>query len=267
MSLISIIEEVKSYMNSVDIINEIKKRLLIECRIFDKSGVYGYTQTSLAFNYNSVEDNKLTRYQVISIFENGILPIENNENNKYMDVKDIEEITASFKMFKYLLNNIDRSLDINFIYEMYMNFIECFYDSFENNQFSLSSKDKENLENILNDYSDKKLNFEDIVKFHVLFLKAQPFYDLTMRIGKMIMFKQCLDSNIIPFIIRVENKDKHMHYLYKAKNTNSLDDLINFFKEEQENYLNDVLDLVVDYDILRSIKNRDKFINYLVYYY
>ena len=82
----------------------------------------------------------------------------------------------------------------------------------------------------------------------------------------MIMFKQCLDSNIIPFIIRVENKDKYMHYLYKAKNTNKFDDLINFFKEEQENYLNDVLDLVVDYDILKSAKNRNKIINYLVYY-
>ena len=253
-------------MNFIDIINEIKKRLLIECRRFDKSGGYGYTQTSLAFNYNSIEDNRLTKYQVISIFENGILPIENNENSKYMDVKDIEEITASFKMFKYLLNNIDRPLDINFIYEMYINFIECFYDFYENSQNSLSSKGKEKLENILNDYSDKKLNLEDIVKFHVLFLKVQPFYDLTGRIGKMIMFKQCLDSNIIPFIIRVENKDKYMHYLYKAKNTNKFDDLINFFKEEQENYLNDVLDLVVDYDILKSAKNRNKIINYLVYY-
>ncbi len=63
-------------MNSVDFVYRLKQRLLIEKDRKDRSGVYGYTQRSMAYNSNRIEGSTLTERQTASLFETGTVSAE-----------------------------------------------------------------------------------------------------------------------------------------------------------------------------------------------
>ena len=55
---------------------------------------------------------------------------------------------------------------------------------------------------LLTEYNSiENKSFEDILEFHVKFEKIHPFQDGNGRVGRLIMFKECLKYNIVPFII------------------------------------------------------------------
>lgn len=262
----------------MNIANEIKKRLLIEFKMQDKSGVYGYTQRTMAYNSNRIEGSTLTERQTASIFETGILYNEKDIN--YFVTKDIEEMTGHFKMFNYILKNINSPLSIEIIKGMHKNLKEGVFEDLANGYAIGDWKKRSNMvsdiittqpENVdyemrtlINDFSNKKLTNNDIVRFHAQFENIHPFQDGNGRVGRMIILKQCLDNDLVPIIIRNENRNQYMRCLNDAQINDNFGPLIDYFKEEQKNYLTHTLDFVVDYDILQLIPDKNEYINKII---
>ena len=92
-------------MNEDIFMKRLKERLLIEFKKQDRSGVYGYTQRSMAYNSNRIEGSTLTEKQTASMFETGTLYTDDTE--VIFRTKDIEEMNGHFKMFNYIMKNIE----------------------------------------------------------------------------------------------------------------------------------------------------------------
>ena len=74
-------------------------------------------------------------------------------------------------------------------------------------------KVKSTIEKLLNEYNKKQtVSFDDILDFHVKFERIHPFQDGNGRVGRIIMFKECLKYNIVPFII----EDNLKMYYYRG---------------------------------------------------
>ena len=82
------------------------KRFYIERKNFDRSGVYAYTQRTMAYNSNKIEGSTLTEEQTASLFDNGTLP----KTNDYYRAKDVEEMNGHFLMFNYMVDSLNEDL-------------------------------------------------------------------------------------------------------------------------------------------------------------
>lgn len=262
-------------MNDINLPIEIKKRLIIEFHKQDKSGVYGYTQRTMAYNSNRIEGSTLTEKQTASIFETGTL-YKDNETD-YFITKDIEEMTGHFKMFNYIMKNMDNPLSIDMIKGMHKNLKEGVFEDIANGyaigdwkkrsnrvsdiQTTPPNKVNEKMNILMDNFSNRKLSLKDIAQFHAQFENIHPFQDGNGRVGRMIILKQCLDNNLTPIIIRNENRLNYMRYLNDAQLNNNFEPLIKYFMDEQKNYLHHALDLVIDYDVLEKIPNKDQYIS------
>lgn len=265
-------------MKDINLPIEIKKRLMIEFQKQDKSGVYGYTQRTMAYNSNRIEGSTLTEKQTASIFETGTL-YKDNETD-YFITKDIEEMTGHFKMFNYIMKNMANPLSIEIIKGMHKNLKEGVFEDIANgyaigdwkkraNRVSDIQVTQPNMVNkemntLMDNFSNRKLSIKDIAQFHAQFENIHPFQEGNGRVGRMIILKQCLDNDLTPIIIRNENRLIYMKHLNDAQHNNNFEPLINFFMDEQKNYLHHTLDLLIDYDILEKIPNIDQYINGVV---
>ncbi len=104
------------------------------------------------------------------------------------------------------------------------------------------------MQSLLKQFNGKKMDLYDIAYFHVLYEKIHPFYDGNGRTGRLIMLKQCLESNIVPFII---NEDYKMFYYMGLKEWQTQEKknrLIDVFLSAQDD-MKAVLDYFgIDYD-------------------
>ena len=82
------------------------ERLKIERKRFDRSGIYAYTQRTMAYNWNKIEGSTLTPEQTASLFDNGTLP----KSSDYYRAKDVEEMNGHFLMFNYMLDTLNEDL-------------------------------------------------------------------------------------------------------------------------------------------------------------
>ncbi len=138
-----------------------------------KGNLYHITQINFAYNTNHIEGSTLTEEQTRYIYETNTLVL--GDGNSQAKVDDIIETSNHFKLVDYML---DVANDMNKLLN--------WYNSLE------------------------KVTFEDIVKFHSDFEKIHPFQDGNGRVGRIIMFKECLKNDIVPFIIL--DKDKLFYY-------------------------------------------------------
>lgn len=138
-----------------------------------KGNLYHIIQINFAYNTNHIEGSTLTEEQTRYIYETNTLVL--GDGNSQAKVDDIIETSNHFKLVDYML---DVANDMNKLLN--------WYNSLE------------------------KVTFEDIVKFHSDFEKIHPFQDGNGRVGRIIMFKECLKNDIIPFIIL--DKDKLFYY-------------------------------------------------------
>lgn len=248
--------------------NKLKERLNIEFNKQDRSGVYGFTQRSMAYNSNRIEGSTLTEKQTASIFETGtIIP---NDDDIYIKTKDIEEMTGHFKMFNYTLTVIDEPLSENIICQMHKNLKEGVFEDKANGYAIGSYKTRANIvadietvlpqdvpirmKELLDDYNSKKaVTLKDIAKLHADFENVHPFQDGNGRVGRMIIFKECIKHNMIPVIIKDTNKIEYMKHLNNAQKHNNLRGLTDYFRKEQEQYVNDTAKFLFDYTELDNI--------------
>ena len=203
--------------------NKIAASLKEEKQRKRKGGLYHKTQVSLAYNSNRIEGNKLTEEQTRYIFETRTIGFKEQEA---VPVDDIIETSNHFAAFDYLLDTVDDLLS-NALMKDFHRILKTGTSDTLKDWFKVGEWKKlpnevggtatslpqnvENDINILNEWyhSILEISLENIVEYHYRFEKIHPFQDGNGRVGRLIMFRECLKHNIIPFII-----DDHYKLFY-----------------------------------------------------
>lgn len=236
----------------------LKKQLKKEFSVHDRKGVYAYTQKIMAYNSNRIEGSTLTSEQTASLFDTGSLVGDSNEIYR---AKDIEEMTGHFKMFNEVIKSLDKPLTIEMIksfhfqlkagvFEDYANgYPVGEFKKYKNHVSDIETELPENIPDkiaeLIHKYEKSDKTLKDIVVFHAEYEHIHPFQDGNGRTGRAIMLKQCLDANIIPIIIRDDEKLLYYRALHQAQTENMYDKLLVFFENEQEKYYQNVKDYIL----------------------
>ena len=189
------------------------ERFIIERKRFDRSGVYAYTQRAMAYNSNKIEGSTLTPEQTASLFDSGTLP----QSDDYYRAKDVEEMNGHFLMFNYMLDTLDEELTPELIKHLHYELKTGVFEDRANGYAIGDYKKRPNMvgmyrttlpqdvetemNQLLKWYREQNKNMETLAEFHARYEAIHPFQDGNGRIGRLIMFKECLKYNIVPFII------------------------------------------------------------------
>ena len=191
-----------------------------------KGGLYHKTQVNLAYNSNRIEGSKLTEEQTRYIFETRTIGFKDQEA---VPVDDIIETSNHFVAFDYLLDTIDRPISNTIIKEFHKILKTSTSDAtkewFKVGQWKTQPNEvggtkttpPQNVEAEMNKLNEwylalPEIVFENIVEYHYRFEKIHPFQDGNGRVGRLIMFRECLKHDIIPFII----DDEHKQFYYRG---------------------------------------------------
>ncbi|GHT91719.1 hypothetical protein FACS1894140_2750 [Spirochaetia bacterium] len=189
-----------------------------------KGGLYHQTQIKLAYNSNRIEGSSLSEEQTRYIFETNTLNVENSGT---ANVNDIIETVNHFFCFDYMLLHAEDELSEAMIKEFHRLLKSNTSDARKEWFWVGDYKTRPNMvgdvetaapaevpammAELLAAYHKKgHVNFEDVVDFHYRFERVHPFQDGNGRVGRIIMFKECLAHNILPFII--DNEYKLFYY-------------------------------------------------------
>ena len=243
----------------------LKQRLIIEFQKQDRSGAYGFTQRSMAYNSNKIEGSTLTEKQTASLFDTGTFFAD--DENTIFRAKDVEEMNGHFKMFNYMIKHLGEPLTADMIKGMHKNLKEGVFEDMANGYAvgdwkkranyvgnittALPQEVPEKINSLVSEYNHKNtIELKDIAQFHAMFENIHPFQDGNGRVGRMILLKQCLDADITPVIIRDKNKLVYYRCLDCAQNQHDYSLLIDFFESEQKYYQEKVIPMLFDYDEL-----------------
>lgn len=177
-------------------------------------GIYHKTQIELTYNSNHIEGSRLTHDQTRYIFETNTIGIDDS----IVNVDDVIETSNHFRCIDMIIDNARASLTENFIKELHLTlksstsdsrkdwFAVGEYKKFPNEvggiETALPEDVSSKIKALLAEYRLKEdKSFDDILDFHVKFERIHPFQDGNGRVGRLIMFKECLKYNIVPFII------------------------------------------------------------------
>lgn len=230
---------------------KIREALLIQRKLKLSGNLYHKTQLEFAYNTNHIEGSTITQDETASIYDTGTIL---TSNDKVIVLKDATEIKNHFTLFKYMLDNLDSPLSEDMIKEFH--FIlksgtltdeekEWFnvgeYKSVKNfvgnMETTLPSNVSNEMKDLLSWYNNLPIkSLEDIVLFHVKFEKIHPFQDGNGRVGRMIMFRECLVNDIIPFYIEDRNKNYYIRGLKEYQNNREKGYLLDTIKNSQDNY-------------------------------
>lgn len=185
-------------------------------------GIYHKTQINLTYNSNHIEGSCLSHDQTRYIFETNTIGLE----NEVLNVDDILETANHFRCIDMIIDHAKDVLSEKFIKELHFVlkngtsdsrkewFVVGDYKKIPNEvggmNTTLPEEVAQRMKELLKEYNDKKeKSFEDILDFHVRFERIHPFQDGNGRVGRLILFKECLKYNIVPFII-----DDHLKMFY-----------------------------------------------------
>ena len=190
-----------------------------------KGSIYHQTQIKLTYNSNHMEGSRLTEEQTRYIYETNTIGVEKTPAN----IDDIIETVNHFQCFDYILDYADEVLTEKIIKEIHKILKTNTSDS-RLSWFNVGEyKSKPNMvgdlqttspnqvsaeiKKLLTWYNKKtNINVNDIIEFHYKFEQIHPFQDGNGRVGRLIIFKECLKHNIVPFII----DETHKFYYYRG---------------------------------------------------
>ena len=218
-------DEIEDEKNKFDIIHINVLEVLREQRELGiKGNLYHNTQIIFAYNTNHIEGSMLSEEQTRHIYEtNTVLFKEDTVAN----IDDIVETINHFKLVDYMLDVAEKSLSEKMIKEFHEILKEGTSDS-KKDWFNVGEYKQllnevggtkttspklvaTQMKKLLEWYNSlKKVTIKEIIEFHAKFEKIHPFQDGNGRIGRIIIFKECLKHNIIPFIIL--DSDKLFYY-------------------------------------------------------
>lgn len=184
-----------------------------------KGGIYHRVQIDLTYNSNHIEGSKLTHDQTRYIFETNTIRV----GDEAINVDDIIETTNHFRCIDFIIDNADAKLSESFIKRLHEMlkvgtadsrkswFAVGDYKRLPNEEGGMETTPPHDVhlhvKALLDEYNRIKVHsIEDIIDFHQRFESIHPFQDGNGRVGRLIMFKECLSTGIVPFIITDELK-------------------------------------------------------------
>ena len=177
-------------------------------------GIYHKTQIDLTYNSNHIEGSRLTHDQTRYIFETNTIGVQ----DEALNIDDVIETVNHFRCIDLMIDRANEVLSEKFIKELHFT-LESGTSYSRKEWFAVGNYKKmpnevggmgtalpeevaDKMKNLLIEYRNKKeKTFDDILDFHVKFECIHPFQDGNGRVGRLIMFKECLKYNIVPFII------------------------------------------------------------------
>ena len=179
-----------------------------------KGGIYHRVQIDLTYNSNHIEGSRLTKEQTRYIFETNTLGIT-TENTR---IDDIMETVNHFRCIDYVIEHATDKITETHIKQLHLILKTNTSDSRKSwfavgdfkrlanavgEEETVQPKDVHSkMKSLLAEYnSKKKASFDDLLDFHVQFEHIHPFQDGNGRVGRLLLFWQCLQNAIVPFII------------------------------------------------------------------
>lgn len=177
-------------------------------------GIYHRTQIDLTYNSNHIEGSRLSHDQTRYIFETNTIGIEGES----IRVDDIIETTNHFRCIDLIIDQAEERLTEGLIKELHAILKSGTADSRKEwfavgeykrlpnevggNETTAPEEVKSEMRALLKEYNAKKTkSFDDILDLHQRFEAIHPFQDGNGRVGRLIMFKECLANGVVPFII------------------------------------------------------------------
>lgn len=205
--------------NANDSLSPLLKTLRREKDCGMKGGIYHHTQIALTYNSNHIEGSCLTEEQTRYIFETNTIGL----TDKAVKVDDIVETTNHFRCIDFIIDRAKTPLTEQMIKHLHALLKGSTSDSakswFATGDYkrlpnevggietTAPKKVGEAIRTLLKEYrAIKEVSLAHILDFHHRFETIHPFQDGNGRIGRLIMFKECLNHNIVPFIITDELK-------------------------------------------------------------
>ena len=185
-----------------------------------KGGIYHKVQVELAYNSNHIEGSRLSLDQTRLIFETATVGVQEGA----VRVDDIVEAQNHFRAVDYIIDKAKAPLSEGMIKELHRILKTATTDS-TRDWFAIGNYKRlpnevagrkttppedvaEEVKALLSAYNPRATHsFEEIVDFHVRFERIHPFQDGNGRVGRLVMFKECLASNVVPFIIADDMKE------------------------------------------------------------
>ena len=242
-------------------VNKLKLELIEQKRTKFKGNIYHYLQVNFAYNSNKIEGSRLTEEQTEEIFDtDSFIP----KSEDVIKLDDLIEMKNHFRLFDYCLDIVDDVLSKEIMIKMNVILKRNTSDD-ANPRYNVGGfkivPNKIGLINVINTtrpeevekeidelltwyLNIKDVTIEDIIEFHYRFERIHPFEDGNGRVGRMIMFKECLKNNIMPFIVLDIDKPYYMRGLKNYKEDSMF--LIDTIKHEQDLYesvVHELLDL------------------------
>ena len=194
-------------------------RLTEEMQSKTKGGIYHKVQVELTYNSNHIEGSRLSMDQTRLIFETATVGVE----GETLRVDDIVETSNHFRAIDYIIRNADALVTEGMIKELHRilktGTTDASKDWFRVGEYkllpnevagrrtSLPEKVAQDMGCLLREYgSHREHTLDDLIDFHVRFERIHPFQDGNGRVGRLILFKECLANDIVPFIISDDMK-------------------------------------------------------------
>lgn len=195
-------------------------------------GIYHKTQIDLTYNSNHMEGSRLTHDQTRYIFETNTVGVE----KEVLNVDDVIETANHFRCIDMIIDHAQAPLTERFIKDLHRMLKNGTSDSrmewFNVGEYkkvpnevggmdtALPEEVADRMKELISEYNGKKMkSLEKILDFHVRFERIHPFQDGNGRVGRLIMFKECLKYNIVPFIIE---EDLKLYYYRGLKEWDNL---------------------------------------------
>ncbi|MDO5569238.1 MAG: Fic family protein [bacterium] len=232
-------------------VSDVKKALIEQKRINLSGNLYHKTQLEFAYNTNHMEGSTITSDETASIYDTGTIL---TNSDKVIVLKDATETKNHFTLFKYMLDTIDDKLTEDMIKKFHFILKDGTLTDSEKEWFNvgeykkrknfvgnittaLPDKVSDEMLKLMNWYNDiSKKTLEDIIEFHVRFERIHPFQDGNGRVGRMIMFRECLYNDIMPFYIEERNKDFYLRGIKEYQINNEKGYLLDTCLNSQDNY-------------------------------
>lgn len=225
------VEKPKRKIRAGKLPNTILERLKLEKESKMPGGIYHKIQIELTYNSNHIEGSRLTHDQTRHIYETNTIGVKDSVIN----VDDIVETANHFRCIDYIIDMVNYPISESMIKQLHSLlkagtsdsrkawFAVGDYKKLENEVGGIKTTKTKDVEkemrNLLKKYNRKKSkSFEEIIEFHYMFERIHPFQDGNGRVGRLIMLKECLKNNIVPFIIDESLKEFYYRGLKEWKN-------------------------------------------------
>lgn len=219
------------------------EKLISERKAKYQGGIYHRMQIDFAYNSNHIEGSRLSHDQTRYIYETRTIETQS------VPVNDIIETVNHFRCFDFILDTLGEPLTEEYIKNLHgilKSGILADEDFVVTGDYKKEANEVGGIETTPPDevsgeikalfaqFNGRHLNLYDIARFHAEYEKIHPFYDGNGRTGRLIMLKQCLESNVVPFIIGEDYKMFYYMGLREWQTAQKKNRLIDVFLSAQD---------------------------------